>query len=120
MAYTNPILERNRELANRINEEALRNPHSPYANKVVGLINGQVVVVDDDLDEVVRPSSASRTRSSQMLRRRSEPRLSPGGIHLGAALMPRLVWPLQIACFGFLNRFTYGNFGDPSQFGLEC
>lgn len=25
-----------------------------------------------------------------------------------------------IACFRFLNRFTYGNFGDPSQFGLEC
>jgi hypothetical protein len=25
-----------------------------------------------------------------------------------------------IACFGFLNRFTYRNFGDPSQFGLEC
>jgi hypothetical protein len=25
-----------------------------------------------------------------------------------------------IACFGFLNRFTYGNFGDPAQFGLEC
>jgi hypothetical protein len=25
-----------------------------------------------------------------------------------------------IACFGFLNRFTYGNFGDPGQFGLEC
>ena len=25
-----------------------------------------------------------------------------------------------IACFGFVNRFTYGNFGDPSQFGLEC
>jgi hypothetical protein len=24
-----------------------------------------------------------------------------------------------IACFNFLNRFTYGNFGDPSQFGLE-
>jgi hypothetical protein len=24
-----------------------------------------------------------------------------------------------IACFGFLNRFTYGNFGDPRQFGLE-
>jgi len=23
------------------------------------------------------------------------------------------------ACFGFLNRFTYGNFGDPGQFGLE-
>ncbi len=25
-----------------------------------------------------------------------------------------------IACFSFLNRFTYGNFGDPGQFGLEC
>ncbi len=25
-----------------------------------------------------------------------------------------------IACFSFLNRFTYGNFGDPNQFGLEC
>lgn len=25
-----------------------------------------------------------------------------------------------IAWFNFLNRFTYGNFGDPSQFGLEC
>lgn len=24
-----------------------------------------------------------------------------------------------IACFCFLNRFTYGNFGDHSQFGLE-
>jgi hypothetical protein len=24
-----------------------------------------------------------------------------------------------IGCFGFLNRFTYGNFGDPKQFGLE-
>src|SRR5437879_346217 len=24
-----------------------------------------------------------------------------------------------IACFPFLNRFTYGNFGDPARFGLE-
>lgn len=24
-----------------------------------------------------------------------------------------------IAAFRFLNRFTYGNFGDPNQFGLE-
>jgi len=24
-----------------------------------------------------------------------------------------------VACFGFLNRFAYGNFGDPEQFGLE-
>lgn len=25
-----------------------------------------------------------------------------------------------IAGFRFLNRFTYGNFGDPAQFGLEA
>jgi hypothetical protein len=25
-----------------------------------------------------------------------------------------------IACFSFLNRFTYGNFGDSGRFGLEC
>ncbi len=25
-----------------------------------------------------------------------------------------------LAAFRFLNRFTYGNFGDPRQFGLEC
>jgi hypothetical protein len=24
------------------------------------------------------------------------------------------------ACFAFLNQFTYGNFGYPNQFGLEC
>jgi hypothetical protein len=24
-----------------------------------------------------------------------------------------------VACFRFLSRFTYGNFGDPDQFGLE-
>ncbi len=24
-----------------------------------------------------------------------------------------------IACFRFLNRFTYGNFGDRNGFGLE-
>ena len=24
-----------------------------------------------------------------------------------------------LACFRFLNRFSYGNFGDPGQFGLE-
>jgi hypothetical protein len=24
-----------------------------------------------------------------------------------------------IACFSFINRFTYGNFADPTRFGLE-
>jgi hypothetical protein len=40
----------NRELAQRINQEALDDPHSPYAGKWVGIANGQVVVVTDSLE----------------------------------------------------------------------
>jgi hypothetical protein len=38
------------------------------------------------------------------------------------AAVPTLFLPPSfqgIACFRFLNRFTYGNFGDPDRFGLE-
>jgi hypothetical protein len=48
------IQERNRKLARQINEEALRDPHSPYAGKFVGIANGQVVVVADTLDQMAR------------------------------------------------------------------
>lgn len=44
----------NRDLANRINAEARSNPQSPYANKFVGIANGKVAIVGDDLDEVVK------------------------------------------------------------------
>jgi hypothetical protein len=44
----------NRELARRINQDARSNPQSPYANKFVGIANGQVVAVADDLDEMTR------------------------------------------------------------------
>jgi hypothetical protein len=40
----------NRELAERINEEARCDPASPYAGKYVGIANGQVVIVTDDFD----------------------------------------------------------------------
>jgi hypothetical protein len=40
----------NEELADKINKEARSNPNSPYAGKFVGIANGQVVVVTDDLD----------------------------------------------------------------------
>jgi hypothetical protein len=48
------VQEVNRELARKINEEARRDPSSPYAGKLVGIANGQVVVVADDLDALVR------------------------------------------------------------------
>src|SRR5262249_9022438 len=54
MSSGKSILEINRELATRINEEARRDPNSPYANKFVGIANGQVVVVADTLDEMAR------------------------------------------------------------------
>jgi hypothetical protein len=48
------VQEQNRQLARLINEEALRNPQSPYAGKFVGIANGQVAVVADSLDEMAR------------------------------------------------------------------
>ena len=48
------IQEINSELATRINAEARSNPQSPYANKFVGIVNGQVVVVSDDIDDMAR------------------------------------------------------------------
>jgi hypothetical protein len=48
------VQELNRQLARQINEEALRNPQSPYAHKFVGIANGPVVVVADDWEEMIR------------------------------------------------------------------
>jgi hypothetical protein len=53
MSGTSTIQDINRELARQINEEALRDPQSPYANKFVGIANGQVVVVGNDCDDVL-------------------------------------------------------------------
>ena len=48
------IQDINRDLARRINEEARRNPRSPYANKFVGIANGKVAAAADDLEEMLR------------------------------------------------------------------
>jgi hypothetical protein len=48
------VQELNRDLARRINAEARSNLQSPYANKFVGIANGKVVVVTDDLQELAR------------------------------------------------------------------
>lgn len=54
MSGSKTVLEINEELARKINEEARSNPQSPYAHQFVGIANGQVVVVADDLDEMSR------------------------------------------------------------------
>ncbi|MCI0639945.1 MAG: DUF5678 domain-containing protein [Gemmataceae bacterium] len=59
MSVANTMQDQNRELARRINEEARNNPQSPYANKFVGIANGKVVSVADDLDEMMRQLRAA-------------------------------------------------------------
>ncbi len=54
MSATKTIKEINGELADKINAEARSNPQSPYANKFVGIVNGQVVVIANDLNQLIR------------------------------------------------------------------
>jgi hypothetical protein len=54
MPATSNLADLNRELARKINAEARGNPQSPYANKLVGIANGKVVVVTDDRAELAR------------------------------------------------------------------
>lgn len=52
MSTLDEVRRRNAELADQINAEARRNPQSPYAGKFVGIANGQVVVVADNLNDM--------------------------------------------------------------------
>ena len=53
MSSTKTIQERNRELGEKVLEEARQNPQA-YPGKFVGIANGKVVVVTDELDELGR------------------------------------------------------------------
>jgi hypothetical protein len=48
------VQKMNRELAKKISNEALANPHSRFTGKFVGIANGQVASVADDADEAIR------------------------------------------------------------------
>ena len=48
------IQQLNRDLADKLIEDAKQNPQSVYMGKFVGIANGQIVVVADDLDELCR------------------------------------------------------------------
>lgn len=52
MASLEEVQQTNRELADRINAEALANPQSEYAGKYVGIANGKIVVVTEDIEEL--------------------------------------------------------------------
>jgi hypothetical protein len=52
MAQNNLMASANEQLARQINQQARQDPKSPYAGKLVGIANGQVVVVADTWREV--------------------------------------------------------------------
>jgi len=54
MPTLSAVSELNRELARKINAEARDNPGAPFAGKFVGITNGRVVAVGDDLDELIQ------------------------------------------------------------------
>jgi hypothetical protein len=53
MADVSSIASANERLVRQVNHEARHNPKSPYAGKLVGIANGQIVVVADTWREVV-------------------------------------------------------------------
>ncbi len=65
MAAISTVQDLNRDLARQINDEARANPRSPYANKFVGIANGQVVVVEDDFDKMARRLRQAEPDSSK-------------------------------------------------------
>ena len=53
MADSLAVSRLNLQVAERINAEARNDPSSPLAGKFVGIVDGQVMAVADDLGEVV-------------------------------------------------------------------
>ncbi len=53
MTAPQSVEELNRNLADRINEQARKDPTSHYAGRFVGISNGEVLAVTDDLDSLV-------------------------------------------------------------------
>src|SRR5438270_8622026 len=68
MALHNPVFEHNVEVARKVNAEARQNPQSSYANKWVGIANGQVVAVADTFDEMDRRLRQIEPDLSKVLR----------------------------------------------------
>jgi hypothetical protein len=53
MSATTPIQQLNRDLADKVLAEAQQNPQA-YPGKFVGIANGKVVIVTDDVKELAR------------------------------------------------------------------
>ena len=78
MPALNSIQQLNRELSDKIVEEVGRTPNA-YPGKFVGIANGQVVVVTDDLKELVRQLRVAEPDASK--RCVVEPGLDTAEVH---------------------------------------
>ncbi len=67
MTSTQTVSELNLELARKINKEARDNLSAPLAGKFVGIVNGQVIAVADDLDQLVQHLLRAQTDPRQTL-----------------------------------------------------
>jgi len=54
MATAKTTADINRDLADKLVNEARNDPKSTYTGKFVGIVNGRVVAVADDWDELAR------------------------------------------------------------------
>jgi hypothetical protein len=54
MTTDDEIRRRNEELGDAVYQEGRSNPESPYAGKYIGIANGQVVVIADNLNELAQ------------------------------------------------------------------
>jgi hypothetical protein len=52
MPQDNSMASVNERMARQINQEARQNPKSPYAGKLIGIANGQIVVIAESWSEV--------------------------------------------------------------------
>ena len=94
-AAVNDLLDRNWNLALAINEEARLDPQSPYAEKYVGIANGQVVVVTDDLDELDARLMQAQTGPWSTFSFRAGVNPTPLRRPSKVCTMPRVEWPLR-------------------------
>jgi hypothetical protein len=63
----NPVMRRNEEFAQKITKEARANANSPYANKVVAIVNGQVAALANNWDELYDVLKKLRTAPEETL-----------------------------------------------------
>ena len=67
MSSPNAVIDRNHATARQINAEVAGNPQSPYAGKFVGIVDGQITAVANNLTQLVHCLRESATDFSRAM-----------------------------------------------------